>query len=159
MSSLAPVTNSAIPRYVIRNSINPVPPAFLRHRLSTKLFTALFYAAYYSYVPFSTKSNMIILKQSHLHSTLHTLKRIQMDAVMRPAVRLHGQSVLIRTYDRGMGVNSRTVGLMRELVMERVANLAEICLRIWVFVVLESSESLVNGLMTNEDITADNKLA
>ena len=49
-----------------------------------------------------------------------------MDAVIRLMVRLHDQRVLIRTNDRGAknatGEKPGAVELMRELVMERLAN-------------------------------------
>ena len=86
-----------------------------------------------------------------------------MDAVMRLIVRLHDQRVLIRTNDRGAengtGENFGAVELTRELVIERPANCAEICIKIWVFVSSESSESLEYVSITNAERTAENKPA
>ena len=86
-----------------------------------------------------------------------------MDAVIRLMVRLHDQRVLIRTNDRGAkngtGEKPGAVELMRELVMERLANCAEICIKIWVFVSSESSVSLEYVSMTNVERTAENKPA
>ena len=86
-----------------------------------------------------------------------------MDAVMRLMVRLHDHNVLMRTNDRGAengaSENLGAVEFMRELVMERLANCAEICIKIWVFVSSESSESLEYVSMTNAERTAENKPA
>ena len=86
-----------------------------------------------------------------------------MDAVIRLMVRLHDQSVLIRINGRGAengaGENLGIVELMKELVMERLANWAEICINIWVLVSSESSESLEYVSITNVDRTAENKPA